>query len=214
RLRRVPRAGARDRRVGADHRAGPRRPARGALDRRRPQVRAATPPRALDLDRGAHPTLHASHGGLPGAAGRRARLLRRRRRLGQAGPRALPRPLVREPAGAPRHVRGRLRRRPDPEPGHARPDPGRHRPVTELPEIRPTDELSASEREALIASMRPEDAERVPELHEVDVPPELRREIEEAMSRYPQIRSAAIPALWAVQRRYGWCTPDGIRQAA
>ncbi len=86
--------------------------------------------------------------------------------------------------------------------------------MTELPEIRPTDELSASEREALIASMRPEDAERVPELHEVDVPPELRREIEEAMSRYPQIRSAAIPALWAVQRRYGWCTPDGIRQAA
>ena len=21
-------------------------------------------------------------------------------------------------------------------------------------------------------------------------------------------------ALWAVQRRYGWCTPEGIRQAA
>ena len=27
-------------------------------------------------------------------------------------------------------------------------------------------------------------------------------------------KSASIPALWAVQRQYGWCTPDGIRQAA
>ena len=34
------------------------------------------------------------------------------------------------------------------------------------------------------------------------------------MSRYPQLRSASIPALWAVQRHYGWCTPEGIRQAA
>ena len=34
------------------------------------------------------------------------------------------------------------------------------------------------------------------------------------MSRYPQLRSAAIPALWAVQRHYGWCSPEGIRQAA
>ena len=55
--------------------------------------------------------------------------------------------------------------------------------------------------------MRPSDAEGVPELHEVDVPAELREEIEAAMARYPQIRSAAIPALWAVQRRYGWCSP-------
>ena len=29
------------------------------------------------------------------------------------------------------------------------------------------------------------------------------------MSRYPQLRSASIPALWAVQRHYGWCTPGG-----
>jgi NADH-quinone oxidoreductase subunit E len=82
------------------------------------------------------------------------------------------------------------------------------------PEIRPTDDLSAAERHELIASMRPEDAERVPELHEVDVPDELREEIETAMGRYPEVRSASIPALWAIQRRYGWCTPDGIRQAA
>jgi NADH-quinone oxidoreductase subunit E len=54
----------------------------------------------------------------------------------------------------------------------------------------------------------------VPELHEVDCPPELRERIENAMSKYPQIRSASIPALWAVQRQYGWCSPEGIRQAA
>jgi NADH:ubiquinone oxidoreductase subunit E len=78
----------------------------------------------------------------------------------------------------------------------------------------PTDELTASERRALIASMRPEDAEGVPELAEVDVPAELREEIETVMSRYPQLRSASIPALWAVQRHHGWCSPEGIRQAA
>jgi NADH-quinone oxidoreductase subunit E len=54
----------------------------------------------------------------------------------------------------------------------------------------------------------------VPELHEVDCPPDLREEIETAMSRYPQKRSASIPALWAVQRHHGWCSPEGIRQAA
>jgi NADH:ubiquinone oxidoreductase subunit E len=57
-------------------------------------------------------------------------------------------------------------------------------------------------------------AEGVPELHDVDCPPELREHIEELMTRYPDRRSVSIPALWAVQRRYGWCTPEGIRQAA
>ncbi len=80
--------------------------------------------------------------------------------------------------------------------------------------MRPTDLLTAEERAELIGTMKPEDAERVPELHEVDVPAELKAQIEDAMGRYPQLRSASIPALWAVQRHYGWCTPDGIRQAA
>jgi NADH-quinone oxidoreductase subunit E len=57
-------------------------------------------------------------------------------------------------------------------------------------------------------------AEQIPELHEVDCPPELQERIETLMSRYPDRRSASIPALWAVQERYGWCTPEGIRQAA
>ena len=54
----------------------------------------------------------------------------------------------------------------------------------------------------------------VPEPAEVEVPRELAEEIRRAMARYPQKRSASIPALWAVQRRYGWCTPEGINQAA
>lgn len=58
------------------------------------------------------------------------------------------------------------------------------------------------------------DAEQIPELHEVDCPAALREEIERRMALYPDRRSASIPALWAVQRTYGWCTPDGIRQAA
>jgi NADH:ubiquinone oxidoreductase subunit E len=57
-------------------------------------------------------------------------------------------------------------------------------------------------------------SEGVPEPHEVDCPPQLRERIEQLMSRYPDRRSASIPALWAVQERYGWCTPEGIRQAA
>jgi NADH-quinone oxidoreductase subunit E len=56
--------------------------------------------------------------------------------------------------------------------------------------------------------------EEIPELHEVGCPDELREHIETLMGRYPDRRSASIPALWAVQRLYGWCTPEGIRQAA
>jgi NADH-quinone oxidoreductase subunit E len=56
--------------------------------------------------------------------------------------------------------------------------------------------------------------EGIPELTEVDCPAELQERIEHLMSRYPDRKSASIPALWAVQERYGWCTPEGIRQAA
>ena len=58
----------RDLRVGEDHRAGDGRPARGPLDHRRPQGRAAAAPRAGDLDGGADPPLQARHRGLPRAA--------------------------------------------------------------------------------------------------------------------------------------------------
>jgi NADH-quinone oxidoreductase subunit E len=54
----------------------------------------------------------------------------------------------------------------------------------------------------------------VPEPAAVEVPKELADEIRRAMKRYPRKRSASIPALWAIQRLYGWCTPEGINQAA
>jgi len=57
-------------------------------------------------------------------------------------------------------------------------------------------------------------SEGIPELHEVGCPPELREHIETLIGRYPDKHSVSIPALWAVQRLYGWCTPEGIRQAA
>jgi NADH-quinone oxidoreductase subunit E len=57
-------------------------------------------------------------------------------------------------------------------------------------------------------------SEGIPELHEVDCPVELRERIETLIGRYPDKHSVSIPALWAVQRLYGWCTPQGIRQAA
>ena len=65
--------------------------------------------------------------------------------------------------------------------------------------------------EGRVPERRPEE---IPELHEVDCPPELRERVEALMARYPDRRSASIPALWAVQERYGWCTPEGIRQIA
>jgi NADH-quinone oxidoreductase subunit E len=54
----------------------------------------------------------------------------------------------------------------------------------------------------------------VPDPATTPVPDELRAEIEAHMADYPDTRSAAIPALHAVQRRYGWCSPTAIEQAA
>jgi NADH-quinone oxidoreductase subunit E len=54
----------------------------------------------------------------------------------------------------------------------------------------------------------------VPDAATTPVPDDLRAQIEDAMARYPDRHSAAIPALHAVQQRYGWCTPEGIEQAA
>ena len=54
----------------------------------------------------------------------------------------------------------------------------------------------------------------VPDPATTPVPDDLRAEIEEYMSRYPDFRSAAIPALHAAQRLHGWCSPTAIEQAA
>ena len=58
------------------------------------------------------------------------------------------------------------------------------------------------------------DPAAVPDPAGTPVPDDLRAEIEVAMARYPDRHSAAIPALHAVQQRYGWCSPQGIEQAA
>jgi NADH:ubiquinone oxidoreductase subunit E len=46
------------------------------------------------------------------------------------------------------------------------------------------------------------------------VPPQLRERIAQAMAKYPDRRSAAIPALHAAQEEHGWCSPEAIDQVA
>ena len=54
----------------------------------------------------------------------------------------------------------------------------------------------------------------VPDPATTPVPQSLRERIEFHMSKYPDRRSAAIPALHIVQREHGWCSPTAIEQAA
>jgi NADH-quinone oxidoreductase subunit E len=58
------------------------------------------------------------------------------------------------------------------------------------------------------------DPSGVPDPATTPVPESLRARIEAHMAKYPDRRSAAIPALYEVQNDYGWCTPEGIEQAA
>jgi NADH:ubiquinone oxidoreductase subunit E len=48
----------------------------------------------------------------------------------------------------------------------------------------------------------------------VYVPEDLRVAIEDAMAKYPDPRSAVIPALHAAQAVHGWCSPEAIYQVA
>ena len=54
----------------------------------------------------------------------------------------------------------------------------------------------------------------VPDPATTEVPQELRATVEAAMAKYPDKRSAAIPALHAAQSVYGWCSPEAIDQVA
>jgi NADH-quinone oxidoreductase subunit E len=58
------------------------------------------------------------------------------------------------------------------------------------------------------------DPATVPDPATTPVPEELRREIEASMALYPDTRSAALPALEAAQRLYGWCSPEALEQVA
>jgi NADH:ubiquinone oxidoreductase subunit E len=54
----------------------------------------------------------------------------------------------------------------------------------------------------------------IPDLAETYVPDELRQTIEDAMGRYPDRRSAVMPALHAAQDVHGWCSPEALHQVA
>ncbi len=54
----------------------------------------------------------------------------------------------------------------------------------------------------------------VPDIAATPVPDDLRALIEDHMSRYPDRRSASIPALRAAQRVHGWLSPTAVTQVA
>ena len=54
----------------------------------------------------------------------------------------------------------------------------------------------------------------IPDTADVEVPHELRAAIAAAMARYPDKRSAALPALASAQKVHGWCSPLALRQTA
>lgn len=58
------------------------------------------------------------------------------------------------------------------------------------------------------------DPAAIPDPATTPVPEGLRQKIEAAMSRYPDRRSASIPALHAAQEEHGWCSPEAIGQVA
>jgi NADH-quinone oxidoreductase subunit F len=58
------------------------------------------------------------------------------------------------------------------------------------------------------------DPAAVPDPATTPVPAELRSEIEAHMAKYPNPRSAILPALAAAQRVHGWCSPEAVEQVA
>src|SRR5919201_2607744 len=58
------------------------------------------------------------------------------------------------------------------------------------------------------------DPATIPDPADVEVPDELRAEIERLMSLYPDRHSATLPALGAAQAVHRWCSPLAIRQVA
>jgi len=58
------------------------------------------------------------------------------------------------------------------------------------------------------------DPAEIPDPATTPVPEDLRAEIEAHLAKYPDRRSAALPALAAAQRVHGWCSPAAIEQVA
>jgi NADH-quinone oxidoreductase subunit E len=58
------------------------------------------------------------------------------------------------------------------------------------------------------------DPATIPDPASVEVPDQLRSEIDRLMRLYPDRHSATLPALGAAQRVHGWCSPEAIYQVA
>jgi len=58
------------------------------------------------------------------------------------------------------------------------------------------------------------DPSLVPDPATTPVPAHVRTAIEDLMAKYPDVRSAAIPALKVVQGEHGWLSPTALEQAA
>ena len=108
-------------------------------------------------------------------------------------------------------------------PGARRDDDGDRSTRRELPLV--ADRIVGLDRQ--IASTHPavaagwdmpvdleQDAAVIPQLADVDVPDELKREIEYRMSLYPDPRSAVLPALKEAQRVHGYLSTEAMRQVA
>ena len=54
----------------------------------------------------------------------------------------------------------------------------------------------------------------IPDPATTPVPAHVRTAIEALMAKYPDVRSAAIPAMKVVQREHGWLSPTALEQAA
>jgi NADH:ubiquinone oxidoreductase subunit E len=54
----------------------------------------------------------------------------------------------------------------------------------------------------------------IPDPATTPVPAHVRTAIEDLMAKYPDIRSAAIPAMKVVQREHGWLSPTALEQCA
>jgi NADH-quinone oxidoreductase subunit E len=58
------------------------------------------------------------------------------------------------------------------------------------------------------------DPATIPDPADVQVPDDLRAEIERLMRLYPDRHSATLPALGAAQKVHGWCSPLAIKRVA
>jgi NADH:ubiquinone oxidoreductase subunit E len=64
------------------------------------------------------------------------------------------------------------------------------------------------------ASDPEKDPALIPDPATCEVPAQLRETIEAVIARYPDRRSATIPALHAAQELHGWCSPQALEQVA